>query len=51
MSQLTEAQNTAVNIILDRFRVSGERLKIISDTFVQEMEKGLDHEGATSECL
>ncbi|CAO3697293.1 unnamed protein product [Rhizopus stolonifer] len=47
MSQLTEAQNTAVNIILDRFRVSGERLKAISDTFVQEMEKGLDHEGAT----
>jgi hexokinase len=48
-SQLSEAQTVALNTVLDRFRVSGETLKKISEQFVKEMEKGLDHEGATSE--
>ncbi|KAG0747480.1 hypothetical protein G6F57_004511 [Rhizopus arrhizus] len=46
-SQLSEAQTVALNTVLDRFRVSGETLKKISEQFVKEMEKGLDHEGAT----
>ncbi|ORE06287.1 hypothetical protein BCV72DRAFT_336013 [Rhizopus microsporus var. microsporus] len=49
MSQykLSEAQTAALNTIVSRFHVSGETLKKITDQFVQEMEKGLDHEGAT----
>ncbi|KAG1474624.1 hypothetical protein G6F56_000252 [Rhizopus delemar] len=47
VKEYTRAQNVAVNIILDRFHVSSERLKVISEQFVKEMEKGLDHEGAT----
>lgn len=53
MSQykLSEAQTTALNTIVDRFHVSTETLKKITDQFVQEMEKGLDHEGATSKLV
>lgn len=51
VKEYTRAQNVAVNIILDRFHVSSERLKVISEQFVKEMEKGLDHEGATSKSL
>ncbi|KAI9265641.1 hexokinase-domain-containing protein [Sporodiniella umbellata] len=47
MSQLTEAQAQATRRVTDRFQVSGEKLKEIVERFVEEMNKGLDHEGAT----
>jgi len=43
----TEAQAAAVNTVVGRFTVSTERLQKIADQFVVEMEKGLDHQGAT----
>ena len=43
----TEAQTAAVNTVLGRFNVTTERLQKISEQFVLEMEKGLDHQGAT----
>lgn len=43
----TEAQAAAVSTVVDRFTVSTERLQKIADQFVVEMEKGLDHQGAT----
>ncbi|KAI9359752.1 hexokinase-domain-containing protein [Pilaira anomala] len=44
---LTEEQNLFLNNILETFNVSDDRLKKIADQFVIEMEKGLDHPGAT----
>jgi len=46
-ADLTNEQSLALNKILDAFNVSTNKLKEISDCFVQEMEKGLDHDGAT----
>lgn len=43
----TEAQAAAVNTVVGRFNVTAERLQKISEQFVLEMEKGLDHQGAT----
>lgn len=43
----TEAQAAAVNTVVGRFNVTTERLQKISEQFVLEMEKGLDHQGAT----
>jgi len=45
--KLSDPQSAALNEIVKAFDVSGEKLKEISNTFVKEMEKGLDHEGAT----
>lgn len=45
---MTDAQTLAVNKIVDAFTVSDERLSKIVQQFVVEMEKGLDHQGATS---
>lgn len=45
---LTEEQNLFLNNIVETFNVSDDRLKKIADQFVIEMEKGLDHPGATS---
>lgn len=47
-TEFTKEQKLAVDAILDQFKVSSETLKAISEQFVKEMEKGLDHEGATS---
>lgn len=47
-SEFTAAQTAALKTIIDRFDVSADLLKKISEQFVTEMEKGLDHEGATS---
>ncbi|KAI8068798.1 hexokinase-domain-containing protein [Thamnidium elegans] len=46
-THMTENQAAAVNKIVDTFTVSDERLIKIADQFVREMEKGLDHQGAT----
>ncbi|KAI9279775.1 hexokinase-domain-containing protein [Sporodiniella umbellata] len=43
----SENQDTATANILSLFDVSSESLKAITEKFVKEMEKGLDHEGAT----
>ncbi|CEP12229.1 hypothetical protein [Parasitella parasitica] len=43
----TEAQAAAVKTVTDRFIVTTERLQKIAEQFVLEMEKGLDHQGAT----
>jgi hexokinase len=43
-----EAQKSAVDKVIEHFTVSTETLKKISEQFVEEMEKGLDHQGATS---
>lgn len=48
-TKMTEAQTQAVNKVVDTFTVPTDRLKTIVDQFVEEMEKGLDHQGATSE--
>lgn len=48
---MSEAQTVAVNKVLDSFSVSTERLNKIASQFVEEMEKGLDHQGATSKSL
>lgn len=45
---MTDAKTIAVNKVIDTFTVSDERLSKIVEQFVIEMEKGLDHEGATS---
>lgn len=45
---MTEAQTIAVNKIIDSFHVSDEHLHKVVQQFVIEMEKGLDHQGATS---
>lgn len=50
-SELTPAQSAALKVVVDRFNVSSERLKKISEQFVIEMEKGLDHQGATSKKI
>jgi hexokinase len=50
-TNMTEAQTAAVNKVIDSFSVSTERLGKIADQFVLEMEKGLDHQGATSKFL
>ena len=47
-TNMTEAQTAAVGKVVDAFTISGERLNKIVKQFVEEMEKGLDHEGATS---
>lgn len=47
-SELSAAQSAALKVIVDRFNVSSDRLKKITEQFVIEMEKGLDHQGATS---
>ncbi|KAG2202389.1 hypothetical protein INT47_008860 [Mucor saturninus] len=44
---MTEAQTVAVNKVVDAFTVSDDRLSKIVQQFVIEMEKGLDHQGAT----
>ncbi|GAA5799202.1 hexokinase-domain-containing protein [Helicostylum pulchrum] len=46
-THLNEDQAAAVNKIVDTFIVSDDRLIKIADQFVREMEKGLDHQGAT----
>lgn len=46
-ANMTEAQTSAVNRVVDLFTVSSDRLKQVVDQFVIEMEKGLDHQGAT----
>ncbi|KAI9492949.1 hexokinase-domain-containing protein [Zychaea mexicana] len=43
----TEAQNKAINGLAQEFDVTTERLRTITNQFVEEMRKGLDHEGAT----
>lgn len=50
-THLNEDQAAAVNKIAEAFTVSDDRLKKIADQFVLEMEKGLDHQGATSKYL
>lgn len=47
-TEFTEAQTAALKTVVDRFTVSSDLLKKIVDQFVIEMEKGLDHQGATS---
>lgn len=47
-ANMTEAQTAAVNKVVDLFTVSSDRLKQVVDQFVEEMQKGLDHQGATS---
>ncbi|KAI8994717.1 hexokinase-domain-containing protein [Pilobolus umbonatus] len=47
MTDLSREQSAAVQSIVNAFDVSTDKLKTICDKFVQEMEKGLDHEGAT----
>ncbi|OBZ82744.1 Hexokinase-1 [Choanephora cucurbitarum] len=47
VSNYTELQAQAAQTVLDRFEVTTDRLKTITDQFVIEMEKGLDHPGAT----
>ncbi|KAI8056289.1 hexokinase-domain-containing protein [Gilbertella persicaria] len=42
-----EAQAAAAQVVFDRFKVTTETLRTITDQFVIEMEKGLDHQGAT----
>jgi hexokinase len=46
-AEFTKAQTAAVEAVLEKFNTSTECLTKISDKFVKEMEKGLDHEGAT----
>lgn len=46
-TKMTEAQTAGLNKVVDSFSVSTDRLKVIVDQFVEEMEKGLDHQGAT----
>ncbi|CAO3616078.1 unnamed protein product [Mucor hiemalis] len=46
-ANMTEAQTAAVNKVVDLFTVSSDRLKQVVDQFVEEMQKGLDHQGAT----
>jgi hexokinase len=46
-AEFTKAQTAAVEAVLEKFNTSTECLTKISDQFVKEMEKGLDHEGAT----
>ncbi|KAI8142824.1 hexokinase-domain-containing protein [Fennellomyces sp. T-0311] len=43
----TEAQTKAIQGLAEEFDVTTERLRIITDQFVEEMRKGLDHEGQT----
>ncbi|KAI9253888.1 hexokinase-domain-containing protein [Phascolomyces articulosus] len=43
----TEAQNKAIQGLAQEFDVTTERLRTITNQFVEEMRKGLDHEGAT----
>jgi hexokinase len=50
-TKMTEAQTAGLNKVVDSFSVSTDRLKVIVDQFVEEMEKGLDHQGATSKLL
>lgn len=50
-ANMTEAQTSAVNRVVDLFTVSSDRLKQVVDQFVIEMEKGLDHQGATSKYI
>lgn len=47
-THMNEDQAAAVNKIVETFTVSDDRLIKIADQFVREMEKGLDHQGATS---
>lgn len=51
ITNFEEAQKAAVDKVIDAFTVSTETLIKISDQFVEEMEKGLDHQGATSKVL
>ncbi|GAA5807927.1 hypothetical protein MFLAVUS_001307 [Mucor flavus] len=46
-THMNEDQAAAVNKIVETFTVSDDRLIKIADQFVREMEKGLDHQGAT----
>jgi hexokinase len=45
-AEYTQAQNAAVNEIVNKFTVDADCLKKVCDQFVTEMQKGLDHEGA-----
>ncbi|KAI7847202.1 hexokinase-domain-containing protein [Circinella umbellata] len=43
----TEEQIKAINGLSQEFDVTTERLRTITDQFVKEMRRGLDHDGAT----
>ncbi|KAF7724358.1 glucokinase [Apophysomyces ossiformis] len=43
----TEAQKQAIHEIVKEFDVSGDHLRTIVKQFLEEMDKGLDHKGAT----
>lgn len=43
----TPEQQQAASEIFHQFDVSTEKARTIVDQFVEEMKKGLDHEGAT----
>jgi hexokinase len=51
ITNFDEAQKVAVDKVIEQFTVSSETLKKISEQFVEEMEKGLDHQGATSKVM
>lgn len=47
----TPEQQQAVHDLFYLFNVSTDKARTVVDQFIQEMKKGLDHEGATSNKL
>ena len=47
----TEEQIKAINGLAQEFDVTTERLRVITDQFVKEMRRGLDHDGATGNLI
>jgi hexokinase len=47
----TVAQQKALDTLFDQFNITDERAKKITDQFIEEMRKGLDHEGATGKDI
>lgn len=43
----SEKQKAAITSIYHRLDITSQNARAITDRFIKEMEKGLDHDGAT----